>query len=927
MEPESPFHSIRERLASIDKSLCISPVRIGKGGNGRGGGDGGSSRSYSRKAVAPMPVPLNNINVNGNGNGNEYQTPMKKKYASKSSSSSNTYSTQKKQTSGRKKKSVTSSYSKSKSGSSHVRRPKSNTTASSTPKRTTSKTTESASQVHVGVDFQSVLRIRPFNEDERKGGDTQNVFHCNRRSRDGNSKNRHGCDDDGVCSANANECTSTVRMCNPLNGGNAMDYHFDSILGADCGQEETYETIGGQTMALDALNPILLGGGGVIGGNAMGLNVNSMGIEARHHVIISMGVSNSGKTFTIFGPGCDDEHSSDIGSVTTVLNKEDEGIVPRLIDDLFICGQDSDPSLRGMLIQSSNVVGDDSTEPQLELELSMVHLHNDHIFDMLTPQSKPTDVMEKRGKRPSNVSKMIESFEISGSARSSLNSLGRMDELRIFQDRQTQDFVVEPTIVHCPTSTYAREVLHRGLMQNTVKSTKLNKTSSRGHTIVTLRPVLKTGSGQISSVGGSITIMDLAGIENTKQSAVLGPSMRESVSINSSISAMMQCLRSIKANQEQVHNDNDLENVENKWKKNGTSKQLKMVPYRENKLTKLMQPLFSGSIRSPTSSNKSYHGVAPNISKMRTVVQMFISVYPGMKDFNEKKSLLQDIDSLRGLSLERTFKQSFANGEIMPSSAFSIDSTTTTRKESLSPSESQSTDLSNLTNEYKNAGPPPPPFVVDKVGGEVSLPKEKGTTPSTSRKQKTVKSPLQLLASVVNPGSGKKRKADVNERIKVLENENVILKKANDDMKRRYQALINENKRLKLLLAESEQREKEAMQKIAVSTTSHRDAKKEEENFQINRRLRRSRQNLIASPIIEHMKIVEQTKTFQSGKVGHFLQEKPPFPFEGPGQRRQRELQEQEEAELLTHPKDEQEHESNNELDLLRSDSMESASA
>jgi hypothetical protein len=88
----------------------------------------------------------------------------------------------------------------------------------------------------------------------------------------------------------------------------------------------------------------------------------------------------------------------------------------------------------------------------------------------------------------------------------------------------------------------------------------------------------------------------------TKTSAVSGMTMHESVSINTAISAMLQCLRSIKNNSENLSSNveyNDTENISPAVHntRDKMSHKAQIVPYRENKLTMLVQPLFSGNFK------------------------------------------------------------------------------------------------------------------------------------------------------------------------------------------------------------------------------------------------------------------------------------------------------------------------------------------
>lgn len=112
---------------------------------------------------------------------------------------------------------------------------------------------------------------------------------------------------------------------------------------------------------------------------------------------------------------------------------------------------------------------------------------------------------------------------------------------------------------------------------------------------------------------GQIMIIDMAGLERTKKSATYGSALRESTEINKSIMRVTAVLKILKYNTEH------------------TSKK-KLVPFRESKLTMLLQPVLTGSFG-------------------ETNVTMMISAYTGQKDISEKTSLLKEVESLRGLKI------------------------------------------------------------------------------------------------------------------------------------------------------------------------------------------------------------------------------------------------------------------------------------
>ncbi|CAJ1462321.1 unnamed protein product [Effrenium voratum] len=122
----------------------------------------------------------------------------------------------------------------------------------------------------------------------------------------------------------------------------------------------------------------------------------------------------------------------------------------------------------------------------------------------------------------------------------------------------------------------------------TVGSTLMNATSSRAHTVQIIEfKAVKDGSAMVSM----INLVDLAGSEKAGQTGATGDRLKEGSMINKSLSA--------------------LGNVIEKLAEKGSEKKKNvLIPYRESKLTRLLQNALGGSSKtimicalSPASSN------------------------------------------------------------------------------------------------------------------------------------------------------------------------------------------------------------------------------------------------------------------------------------------------------------------------------------
>ena len=112
------------------------------------------------------------------------------------------------------------------------------------------------------------------------------------------------------------------------------------------------------------------------------------------------------------------------------------------------------------------------------------------------------------------------------------------------------------------------EILRLAAKHRSVAATSMNARSSRSHSIFTL---YLTGSNSIShtSLTGSLNLCDLAGSERLSKSHAEGARLKETQAINKSLSALADVFTSLSSGS-------------------------KHVPYRNSKLTYLLQPCLSG---------------------------------------------------------------------------------------------------------------------------------------------------------------------------------------------------------------------------------------------------------------------------------------------------------------------------------------------
>ena len=128
--------------------------------------------------------------------------------------------------------------------------------------------------------------------------------------------------------------------------------------------------------------------------------------------------------------------------------------------------------------------------------------------------------------------------------------------------------VQELTYVPVSSAAQVLEALSMGSKNRKVSSTAMNADSSRSHLILSVYVVGRSrfalSSGAVKEVTGKLHLIDLAGSERISRSGVTGDGLKEAQAINSSLSALGNCIAA-RANK-QAH-----------------------VPYRDSTLTYLLQ--------------------------------------------------------------------------------------------------------------------------------------------------------------------------------------------------------------------------------------------------------------------------------------------------------------------------------------------------
>ena len=209
-------------------------------------------------------------------------------------------------------------------------------------------------------------------------------------------------------------------------------------------------------------------------------------------------------------------------------------------------------SLRAQQQRTAEVYfGDEDQKEQVQfsfsLKLGMLEIYNDEIYDLLattgaTMEEKKEGAMKAGGKASLDI-------------------------------RRSEDGRVEvPNLVKEGVTTIQEvmDLLKRGNSNRATAVTDLNAHSSRSHMVLSVDVV--SGIGEANSNKGTLYLVDLAGSERVRKSNVEGDHLKEAGFINKSLSALGNVMEAL-------------------------DRKASHVPYRDSKLTYLLQNALGGNSR------------------------------------------------------------------------------------------------------------------------------------------------------------------------------------------------------------------------------------------------------------------------------------------------------------------------------------------
>jgi hypothetical protein len=460
---------------------------------------------------------------------------------------------------------------------------------------------------HTRVEFKSFLRIRPLLRKEREDPIVLEAI-------DATSVALHP---PPFSIATSNNIADTRSPHSSLSQDATVltaqdeEYHFDRVFSANASQDKVYLSVGQHT-ALEAMEALKTGDS-----------------RRKTHLLLGIGLASSGKTYTVAGN-------------PTYLSKrkhESDGLVPRILDSFF-------SQAKHNLVYNKKKYSFAVQMSIIQVNQSKSSLDDCELIDLLQPVKKranpPTASSSGFGGLAST---LLNSMDLSLPHQSLAFKKNRpmnseeMDELiNIQQDPNTSEcFLVNGTHKACYSSEEARETLQKAISN----SRKLAHKKYQSHVLMELQPQLVSNrSGRTAKAGEKIAILDLVGCDESscKQRATrrVDSLPDRSYAYNS----LMNCLKAIQHNENISASSsnvldsisecsrNDDSSLDSERKIVATPKNPRKVPFRQHKVTMLLQQLFSLK------------------QAEKTMVTFLLTASPSSQDRADNKVLLNEIVSL-----------------------------------------------------------------------------------------------------------------------------------------------------------------------------------------------------------------------------------------------------------------------------------------
>ena len=142
--------------------------------------------------------------------------------------------------------------------------------------------------------------------------------------------------------------------------------------------------------------------------------------------------------------------------------------------------------------------------------------------------------------------------------------------LTIREDKLRGIYIVDVTEVYCTSYDELLGLISAGAQNRAKAATGMNEGSSRSHSVFTVT-VTQKDTAKGSTISGKLVLVDLAGSEMVRKTNASGQQLEEAKTINKSLSALGQVINAL------------------------TDEKMTHVPYRDSKLTRILQDSLGGN--------------------------------------------------------------------------------------------------------------------------------------------------------------------------------------------------------------------------------------------------------------------------------------------------------------------------------------------
>ncbi|XP_056155227.1 kinesin-like protein KIF20A [Lampris incognitus] len=333
-------------------------------------------------------------------------------------------------------------------------------------------------------------------------------------------------------------------------------------------------------------------------------------LDGKTTLLFSYGVTNAGKTYTIHG------------------TPKEPGILLQVLDTIFqhIGGrQYACMDLKPHLGNDVRCLSPDQVKQERTIKAAIFASFKEECESLRfsspsesAPSHLPT-VESVSQAEPSGVqfALWVAFFEIYNECvydllqATSCSKLKKRSALRVCEDSDGNTYVRGLKWINIQSLEEASKLLRFGNKNRSAASTKLNQSSSRSHSIFTMK-LLKIDGTTVQRIS-EFSLCDLAGSERCNRTKTFGERLKEAGNINNSLLILGKCITALR--------NNKTDRTKNSY-----------IPFRESKLTKLFQTVLCGKGSTAMIVNinqcASTYNENVHVMKFSAIAQQVVPVIP-----------------------------------------------------------------------------------------------------------------------------------------------------------------------------------------------------------------------------------------------------------------------------------------------------------